>query len=69
MGQELFFQPSREPTESEQRLTLSICLEERLLTATENNLYLFNKEIRRQEDGLVIEAHHDRVAARQVLLD
>ena len=42
-----FFQPSREPTESEQRLTLSLCLEERLLTAMENHLYLFNKEIGR----------------------
>ena len=33
-----FFQPSREPTEVEQRLILSLCLEERLLTAMEHHL-------------------------------
>ena len=69
LDKSFFFQPSREPTKSEQRLIISLCPEERLLTAMENHHYLFNKEIRRQEDGLVIGAHLAGVAAKQVLLD
>ena len=65
----LFSQPSREPTELEQRLILSLCLEEGLLAAMENHLYLFNKEVRRQEDGLGIGGDVSRAAARLVMLD
>ena len=50
----LFFPPARRATEQERKVIFSLCVEQGLLAAMENHLYVWHKEVKLQVDGLGI---------------
>ena len=65
----LFFPPARRATEQERKVIFSLCVEQGLLAAMENHLYVWHKEVKLQVDGLGIGADLTRAVARLVMLD
>ena len=65
----LFFPPARRATVQEKKAILSLCVEQGLLAAMENHLFVWHKEVRRQVDGLGIGADLTRAVARLMMLD
>ena len=65
----LFFPPSREPTRQEQKIILALVVEQGIIACMENVCYLFNREVKQQEDGLATGEDAARAMARVVMLD
>ena len=65
----LFHPPTRQPTEEERKVILSLCVEEGLLAALGSHTYTWNKEVKLQGSGLPIGLDLTRAVARLVLLD
>ena len=68
-GSSLFFPPTRATTSGEKKKILSSCVEQGLLAALDSHLYLWHREVKKQEDGLPIGLDLTRAVARLVLMD
>ena len=65
----LFWPPTRNATEDEKRLILSICVQQGLLAAMDGHLFVWHREVRKQQEGLGIGSDLTRAVARLVMLD
>ena len=65
----LFLQPTRRATVEEKKIILSICVEQGLLAAMEGHLFVWHKNVMKQEEGLGIGSDLTRAVARLVMLD
>ena len=65
----LFFPPNRAMMPEEKKKVLSLCVEQGLIAALDSHLYVWHREVIKQEDGLPIGLDLTRAVARLVMLD